>query len=64
VRELAVHVTRAVYSPKDMDDQSASRCEALGDEVAVLCSDRTPMATRLRALIDPRLMRQRLVGNS
>ncbi len=62
LRELAVHVTRAVYSPRDIDEQAAARCELLSGEIDGLCRDRTPTSVRLKALVDPRLMRRRFAG--
>jgi hypothetical protein len=62
LRELAVHVTRAVYSPREIDEQAASRCELLSGEIDAICRDRTPTALRLKALVDPRLMRRRIAG--
>ena len=62
LREIAVHVTRAVYSPRDIDGQTADRCELLAHEVAGVCRDRTPTQVRLKALFDPRLMRRRFAS--
>lgn len=62
LREMAVHVTRAVYAPRDIDEQTASRCELLAAEVASVCRDRTPTQVRLKALVDPRLMRRRFAN--
>ncbi|MGB8860487.1 MAG: transglutaminaseTgpA domain-containing protein [Ilumatobacteraceae bacterium] len=62
LHELAVHVTRAVYSPRNVDEQTANRCELLSNEVAAICRDRTPTSIRLKALVDPRLMRRRFAG--
>ena len=62
LRELAVQVTRAVYSPRDIDEQAASRCELLSGEIDAICRDRTPTSVRLKALVDPRLMRRRIAG--
>ncbi len=62
LRELAVHVTRAVYSPRDIDGQTASRCELLSGEIETVCRERTPTSVRIRALVDPRLMRRRVAG--
>ena len=59
LREIALHVTRAVYSPRDMDGQTADRCELLAHELANVCRDRTPPRVRVKALFDPRLMRRR-----
>ena len=59
LREMATHVTRAVYSRGAITEQAAVRCETLSREVAGVCRDRTPTSLRLKALIDPRLMRLR-----
>ena len=59
LREMATHVTRAVYSRGAITEQAAVRCETLSLEVANVCRDRTPTSLRLKALIDPRLMRLR-----
>jgi transglutaminase-like putative cysteine protease len=62
LREMATHVTRAVYSRGEITEATAVRCETLSREVGIICRDRTPTALRLRALIDPRLMRLRYSG--
>ena len=62
MRELATHVTRAVYSRGDITEHSAVRCEMLSREISGICRDRTPVALRLKALVDPRLMRLRYSG--
>ncbi len=62
LNELAVQVTRAVYSPNDLDTSVAAHCEALEVEVDSMCRAVTPFAQRVRAAIDPRLMRRRLAG--
>jgi len=62
LRELATHVTRAVYSQGDITDATATRCETLSREVEITCRDRTPTALRLKALVDPRVMRLRHSG--
>lgn len=62
LREMATHVTRAVYSRGEISDSTAERCELLSREVGSVCRDRTPTALRLKALIDPRLMRLRYAG--
>ena len=62
LREIATHVTRAVYSRGAITEQAAVRCEMLCYEVASVCRDRTPTSLRLKALIDPRLMRLRYAG--
>ena len=62
LREMAVHVTRAVYSPRDIDEPTAVRCELLAAEVAGVCRERTPTQVRVKALFDPRLMRRRFAN--
>lgn len=62
LREMATHVTRAVYSRGVITEQAAVRCETLSREVGDVCRDRTPTALRLKALVDPRLMRLRYSG--
>ena len=62
LRELAVQVTRAVYSTSKMDDTIATRCETLESEVDARCRPLIPWKLRLRALVDPRMMRRRLLG--
>jgi transglutaminase-like putative cysteine protease len=62
LRELAVQVTRAIYAPAGVDDVVATRCETLEAEVDAMCRTRTPLKLRLRAMIDPRMMRRRLAG--
>ncbi len=62
LRELAVHVTRAVYSPRDIDGRAAERCELLSGEIDAICRDRTPTSVRIRAMVDPRLMRRRFAS--
>ncbi len=62
LREMATHVTRAVYSRGEITEQAAVRCETLSREVGDVCRDRTPTSLRLKALIDPRLMRLRYSG--
>jgi hypothetical protein len=62
VRELAVQVTRAVYSPAQFDEQVAERCETLEDDIDAFCRTITPWRLRLRALVDPRMMRRRIAG--
>ena len=62
LREMATHVTRAVYSEGDISEHSAVRCEMLSQEVSTICRDRTPTALRLKALVDLRLMRLKYAG--
>ncbi len=62
LREIARHVTTAVYSPAVLDDATAERCDLLAHEIDVQCRDRIPAATRAQALFDLRLMRRRYAG--
>jgi hypothetical protein len=62
LHELAVHVTRAVYSSTGVNDHAAARSEALEAEVEEMCRTRTPIAMRARAMVDPRLIRRRIAG--
>ncbi len=62
LRELARHVTAAVYSPTAVGDEVAPRCDLLAHEIEVQCRDRIPTATRAQALFDLRLMRRRYAG--
>jgi transglutaminase-like putative cysteine protease len=62
IRELAVQVTRAVYSSAGFGEATAARCETLVDEIDARCRTITPWPLRLKALVDPRLMRQRIEG--
>lgn len=59
IRELAVTVTRATYAPGEVTEGTASRSETLSSEIDIMCRQRTPLAVRARALVDPRLMAQR-----
>jgi transglutaminase-like putative cysteine protease len=59
IRELAVNVTRATYSPGAVTEGVASRSETLGNEIDVMCRQRTPIGLRARAMVDPRMMLQR-----
>jgi transglutaminase-like putative cysteine protease len=62
LREIALHVTTAVYSPTVLDDATAERCDLLAHEIDVQCRDRIPTGTRAQALFDLRLMRRRYAG--
>jgi transglutaminase-like putative cysteine protease len=62
LQELALHVTHAVYAPQEVPAQVAKRCETLCAEVDAVCRSRAPLSARLRALVDPRLMRRRFAG--
>jgi transglutaminase-like putative cysteine protease len=60
LRELAVQVTRAVYSRGEPDERVAERCETLEREVTERCKVIIPTSVRLRGMVDPRMMRRRL----
>ncbi len=60
--EVARLVTKAVYSPVDIDDTTARRCEHLRGEIDELCRERQPIATRVLARLDPRVARLRSAG--
>jgi hypothetical protein len=60
LRELAVQVTRAVYSRGEPDERVAQRCETLEREVTERCKGIIPTSVRLRGMVDPRMMRRRL----
>ena len=62
LRELARHVTTAVYSPSELDHAIGDRCDLLAREIDVQCRDRIPTTTRAQALFDLRLMRRRYAG--
>lgn len=62
IRELAVQVTRAVYSSAGFGEALAVRCETLVAEIDQRCRTITPWSLRLKAMVDPRLMRQRVNG--
>lgn len=62
LRELATYVTRAVYSPRDIDNATADRGDVLAKEIDGICRERIPARTRLRMLFDVRLMRRRFAG--
>jgi len=62
VRELAMYVTDAVYSTRELDDRVVTRCQLLFSQIDTTCQLRVPTAVRLQALVDPRLMRRRLAG--
>lgn len=62
VRELAVQVTRAVYSSANFDESVALRCETLESDIDAFCRTITPWRLRLRGMVDPKLMRKRIAG--
>lgn len=59
LRELAVNVTKAVYSANAVDSTIADRCDVLADQIDSSCHERIDLATRVRLLFDIRLMRRR-----
>jgi transglutaminase-like putative cysteine protease len=60
--EIARLVTRAVYSPRGVDDGAAERSELLRSEVDAACRERMTLATRLLDHFDPRSALGRLTG--
>ncbi len=61
--ELARFVTRAVYAPNGVGAPAALRAQVLQTHLQQSSRDITPWTTRLRLRLDPRLVRQRLVGD-
>ncbi len=60
--EIARLVTRAVYSPRGVDDGAAERSELLRGEVDAACRARMSPITRLLDHLDPRSALGRLTG--
>jgi hypothetical protein len=60
--EIARLVTRAVYSPRGVDDSAAQRSELLRGEVDAACRQRMSLVTRLLDHLDPRSALGRLTG--
>ena len=60
--EIARLVTRAVYSPRGVDDSAAERSELLRSEVDAACRARMSVTTRLLDHLDPRSARDRISG--
>ena len=60
--EIARLVTRAVYSPRGVDDGAAERSELLRGEVDAACRARMNPITRLLDHLDPRSALGRLTG--
>jgi transglutaminase-like putative cysteine protease len=60
--EIARLVTRAVYSPRGVDDSAAERSELLRGEVDAACRARMSPITRLLDHLDPRSALGRLTG--
>ncbi len=62
IGELADKVTDVVYGNTPIDHAVAARCELLSTDVAEMCHQHMPMATRVRLVVDPRLMRRVIAG--
>ena len=60
--EIARLVTRAVYSPRGVDDSAAERSELLRGEVDAACRPRMSWMTRLLDHLDPRSALDRITG--
>jgi hypothetical protein len=60
--EIARLVTRAVYSPRGVDDGAAERSELLRSEVDAACRARMSIITRILDHLDPRSAWGRLTG--
>ena len=60
--EIARLVTRAVFSPRGVDDSAAARSELLRGEVDAACRARMSLATRLLDHLDPRSAWGRITG--
>jgi hypothetical protein len=62
IAELGRFVTRAVYSPAEVAEPTAMRAAVLRTQIVEASDERLGWAQRLWCRIDPRLIRQRLVG--
>mgnify|MGYP001225348712 CR=1 FL=1 len=62
--ELARFVTRAIYAPDGVGEPAALRAAVLRTHLDTAARDLMPWYARLWSRIDPRLVRQRLVGDS
>ena len=62
IGELADRVTDVVYANKPIDQEVAARCEQLSTEVVEMCREHMPLATQVRLVVDPRLMRRVIAG--
>lgn len=62
IGELADKVTDVVYGNTPIDQEVATRCELLGTEVAEMCYEHMSISTRVRLVVDPRLMRRVIAG--
>lgn len=63
VTELARFVTRAIYSPAGVGEPAALRAAVLHTQLDEASATLMPWTTRLAARFDPRLVRQRLIGD-
>ena len=64
LEELARFVTRAIYSPAGVAEPTALRAAVLRTQVVEACDATMPTLRRWRCRMDPRVVRQRLVGRS
>ena len=62
--ELARFVTRAIYSPTGVGDPVALRAAVLQTQIEQSAREVTPWHVRLLLRLDPRLVRQRLIGDA
>jgi transglutaminase-like putative cysteine protease len=62
ILELARFVTRAIYAPDGVGEPAALRAAVLRTHLDQSSRERMPWYTRLLTRVDPRLVRQRLVG--
>ena len=60
--EIARLVTRAVYSPRGVDNSAADRSELLRSEVDAACRTRMSLITRVLDHLDPRSAWERITG--
>jgi hypothetical protein len=60
--EMARLLTRAVYSPRGIDDAAADRSELLRDEIDAVCRARMGLMTRVLDHFDPRAALGRVSG--
>ncbi len=62
IGELADKVTDVVYGNTPIDHAVAARCELLSTDVAEMCHQHMSLSTRVRLVVDPRLMRRVIAG--
>ena len=62
VRSTSRFVTRATYSPAGVGEPAALRSAVLRTQLEETARELTPWHTRLLGRLDPRLVRQRLIG--